>query len=334
VSARASLRVGVAGATGALGGELIGLLEERRFPIGELAPFASEDSLGSAIELRGEAWSVLGPDEPLRGLDLLFLCAPPAASLELARRALHAAVPCLDLSGALAGTPDVPLVVAELGAPSERLRAPIVAAPAGPALAFSLVLAPLAAAAGLERVSATALVAASSGGRGGIESLSQESIALFNQQDLPDADTFGRPVAFDCVPCVGEPDESGDSAHERAIARELRALLGDALRVGVTSVRVPTFSGDGGIVAVETARPLAPEAARAILAKAPGVALFDDPEGPSTRASAGQDDVLVGRLRRDPSSERGLLLFTAADALRIAARNGALLAEAWLAARV
>lgn len=333
MSPRASLRIGVAGASGALGGELIGFLEQRRFPIGELVPIASEGSRGAAIELHGEAWTLVGADEPLRGLDLLFLCAPPAPSLELARRALHAAVPCLDLSGALAGAADVPLLVADLGAPPERMRAPIVAAPAGPALAWSLVLAPLAAAAGLERVVATALVAASSGGRAGIESLSQESIALFNQQDIPEPEAFGRPVAFDCVPCVGEPDDAGDTAHERAVARDLRALFGDALRVGVTSVRVPTFSGDGGILAIETARPLAREAARSALAKASGVCLVDESDGPTTRASAGQDDVFVGRLRRDPSSERALLLFTAADALRVAARNGALLAEAWLAAR-
>lgn len=333
MSARAALRVGVGGATGALGGELIGLLGERRFPIGTLVPIASEGSLGSAVELRGEPWTVVGPSTPLHGLDLLFLCAPPAASLELARRALHAEVPCIDLSGALSGAPGVPLVVAELGAAADRLRAPIVAAPAGPALAWSLVLAPLAGAAGLERVVATALVAASSGGRAGIASLSEESIALFNQQDLPEPAAFGHPVAFDCVPLLGDPDADGASAHERALARDLHALLGDAVRIAASSVRVPTFSGDGGTLAVETSRLLAPDTARAVLAKAPGVRLVENDDPPSTRASVGRDEVLVGLVRRDPSHERGLLLFVAADALRVAARNGVLLAEAWLAAR-
>jgi aspartate-semialdehyde dehydrogenase len=335
VSGRAVLRLGVVGATGALGGELVGLLEERRFPVGELLPIATEDSRGAAVELRGEAWNVVGPDAPLRGLDLLFLCAPPTVSLELARRALHAEVPCLDLSGALAGMPEVPIVVAALGAGVEQLRAPIVAAPASPALAWSLALAPLASAAGLERVVGTALVTASAGGRRGIESLSQESIALFNQQDAPEPEVFGRPVAFDCLPDLGDLDEQGDSPLERALARDLRALIDPDLRVAVTAVRVPTFAGDGATLAVETARPLAVDAARAALEKAPGVQLWDEEAaGPTTRASAGQDDVLVGRLRRDPSVERGLLLWIAADALRLAARNGIQLAEAWLAARL
>jgi len=334
VSGRPALRVGLAGATGTLGGELLRLLEERRFPIGELLPIASAESRGSAVELRGEPWDVAGSDASLRGLDLIILCAPPGPSLELARRALHAEVPCLDLSGALAGTPEVPLVVVDLGTTPEQLRAPIVAAPAGPALAWALALAPLAAAAGLERVVGTALVAVSAGGRAGIEALSQESIALFNQQDLPEPEVFGQPIAFDCLPSLGEADEEGASAHERALVRDLRALLGDALRVGVTSVRVPTFTGDGAILAIETSRPLALADARALLAKAPGVSVVDEAgAGPSTRTSAGQEEVLVGRLRRDPSHERGLLLWIAADALCVAARNGALLAEAWLAAR-
>lgn len=334
MSPRAALRVGLLGATGTLGGELLGQLEQRRFPIGELVPIASEGSRGAAVELRGEPWDIVGADVALRGLDLVLLCAPPGPSLELARRALHAEVPCIDLSGALAGTAEVPLVVADLGVTSERLRSPIVATPAGPALAWALVLAPLAAAAGLERVLGTALVAASDGGRAGIEALSQESIALFNQEDLPEAEVFGQPVAFDCLPSLGEPDEDGASVHERALVRDLHALLGGALRLGVTSVRVPTFTGDGAILALETTRPLRLSDARALLAKAPGVSLVDEAGiGPTTRASAGQEDVLVGRLRRDPSHERGLLLWIAADTLHIAARNGALVAEAWLAAR-
>jgi aspartate-semialdehyde dehydrogenase len=332
VSAARGLRVAVAGATGALGGELIEVIEERRFPAINLLALASERSLGETVELRGDVFDVESGARSLRSLDLLFLCAPPPASLEWARLALRESVPCIDLSGALAGAPDVPLLAAELAPSAEALRAPILAAPAGPALAWAIALAPLARGAGLVRVVGTALESASSGGRRGIESLSAESIALFSQQDLPDPTVFERPVAFDCVPALGEAATEGSTPHEDALARDLERLLGAGLRIGATTLRVPTFVGTGASLAVETREPLSPSEACALLAKAPGVELVDPALSvPTTRTAAGRDVVLAGRVRRDPSCERGLLLWLAADALRLAAVNGVKLAEARLA---
>ncbi|HKE11631.1 MAG TPA: aspartate-semialdehyde dehydrogenase, partial [Myxococcota bacterium] len=100
-----ALRVAVAGATGTLGGELLSELDARRFPLGELVPLATQRSAGDAIEFRGEVYDVGTNASRLRGVDLAFLCAPPAGSLEIARRALHECVPCIDLSGALCGSP-------------------------------------------------------------------------------------------------------------------------------------------------------------------------------------------------------------------------------------
>lgn len=326
-----SLRVAVAGATGTLGGELLAVLDARRFPVTELVALATEHSGGESLEFRGDVVEVGTDPERLRGCDLAFLCAPAAASLDLVRRALQLSVPCIDLSGSVAGQPAVPLLVADVAAPPEALRQPLVACPSTQALAWAPVLAALSRATPLRRVVATALTSVSGAGRLGIEALSSETIALFNQQELPDAPYFGRPVAFDCLPSVGEVEADGSTAAESALARDLHRLLGEGVGIAVSSVRVPTFAGDAATLCVETGSPLDPREARALLAKAPGVELWDvDAEGPNTRAAAGRDVVLVGRLRRDPSCEQGLLLWLAADTLHLAASNGVKLAEARL----
>ncbi len=335
MSARSALRVGVAGATGMLGSELLVALEETGFPIDELLPIASAESVGGEIELRDECWRIAGDDASLRDLDLLVLCAPAPVSLELARRALHAQVPVLDLSGALAGLRDVPLVVAGDDLRAESLRAPIVAAPGVIALPLALVLGPIAKRAKLSRIVATALTSASAAGRAGVEALSAESIALFNQQDAPEAVLADVPRAFDCIPATGPEEEHGETESEVRVGRSLHRLLGDEVGLALSMLRVPTFVGDGATLLITTREAITPDEARRALASAPAIELCegDDPRAATTRTAAGRDVVLVGRVRRDPSCEQGLQLWLAADGVRLAAVHGARIAAAWLAAR-
>jgi aspartate-semialdehyde dehydrogenase len=290
-------------------------------PVAAVVPMASERSLGSDVELHGEVYAVESGLSRLRGLDVVILCAPAAASLEAVREALRASVPCVDASGALAASPDVSLPVAAFGGQWSP-EAPLVVSPPGPALALALVLCPLAQAVGLVRVSATLLEGASVAGRSGIDSLYQESLAVFNQQELPEPGAFARPVAFDCVPVLGELDANGESDHENAVARSLVRLVPGSVKIGVTAVQVPTFSGLGAVVSLETERALDPKEAARVLAEAPGVeAWLENPRDATTRAAAGRAAVLVARLRRDPVSEQGLALWIAADPLRLAAAN-------------
>jgi len=325
--ARAGLRIGILGATGALGGEVLAALADSGLAVAEIVPMAKDDSIGRDVELHGEVYPVEIGMAQVRGLDLLILCAPPAVSLEGVREALRASVPCLDASGVLAASPEVSLRVAAFGAqwPAE---APLVVAPPGPALALALVLRPLAEAAGLLRVSAALMEGASAAGRGGIDALYQESLALFNQQDLSEPGAFGRPVAFDCIPVLGELDESGRSDHENALERSLVRLIGEGLKVGVTAVQVPIFSGLGAVLTLETERPLDPKEAARVLALAPGVEPWtENPRDATTRAAAGRGAVLVARLRRDPLAENGLALWISADPLRLCAANAVGLAR-------
>jgi aspartate-semialdehyde dehydrogenase len=331
----AGLRVAVIGASGALGSELLAVLGERRFPLADVVPVATDRSLGGEVELAGETYPILTEVPRLDAIDLLFLCAPPAPSLELAGSALRARVPCFDLSGALAGQPDVPLLAADLGCAAEDLARPLVATPAGAALALALVLAPLEREAGLRRVVATSLEAVSGAGQQGMESLSQQVLAIFNQEELPASDVFDRPVAFDVLPAVGEIGSSGATAAEEALVGGVRRLLRRPdLPIAATVVRVPTFTGDGASLAIETESALDAARASEVLAKASGVALAqEDPRGPSTRSCSGSELVRVGRLRRDPTAPHGLLLWTGADALRLAASNAVRLAEARFVSR-
>jgi aspartate-semialdehyde dehydrogenase len=326
----AGLRVAVIGASGALGSEVLAVLDERRFPLGDVVPVATDRSLGSEVELQGESYPILTEVPRLDAIDVLFLCAPPGPSLDFAKAALRACVPCFDLSGALAGQPDVPLLAADLGFAGDDLAKPLVATPAGAALALALVLAPIEREAGLRRVVATTLEAVSGAGQMGMESLSQQVLAIFNHAELPSSSVFDRPVAFDLLPAVGEIEASGSTSHEEALVGALRRLLGrPELPVAVTVVRVPTFTGDGAALAIETGAEI--DAARVgdLLAKAPGVALErDDPRGPTPRATSGSELVHVGRLRPDPGVPHGLLLWTAADSVRLAASNAVRLAEA------
>ena len=327
-SSPAALRVGVVGATGSLGAEVLTLLDQSSLSVAEIVAVATDRSVGTDIEFQGQEIPVLTEVPRVGALDLLFLCAPPATSLEYVREALRAEVPCVDAAGALSLSPEIAPRIAAFGTEGGE-TSPLLVAPAGPAIPWGLVLRPLAEAAGLRRVVGTALEAAAVAGRRGIESLYQESLALFNQQDLPDPEVFARPVAFDCGPAFGGVEADGSSPRESLVAGCVERLLGGSLRMALTHVQVPTFVGLGASAAVETERPLDPDEAEQALEKAPGVELWrDDPDALTLRAAAGREEVLVGRVRRDPSHDSGLLFWMTADVLRLAALNAVQLAVA------
>lgn len=323
-------RVAVVGATGTLGSDLVEVLGERDYPVAELIPVASDGSLGEEVELHGETRPVLTGDVPLRGVDVVFLCVPGEAAAPWIKQCLEAAVPCIDLSGSLAGRDDVPVVAADLQPSEAALRQPLISGPPGPALALALGLAPLQARFGLRRVLGTVLESTSGAGREGIRTLESEVVALFNQEELPEPTVFAGPIAFDCVPELEHPaDRYGPGPAEACLVAVVQRLLGEAVPTALTRVRVPTFAGCGASLAVETREPADPELVRELLRKAPALELWDpDAAGPSTRDAVARPCVLVGRVRRDASSPGGLLLWLSADPVRLAASNAVRIAEA------
>ena len=322
-----NVRLGVVGATGALGGEVLARLDASPLAIGALAPIASVRSAGETIEFRGELFPVRSEAE-LRGLDLLLCCAPAPVSLGFVREALRAEVPCIDASGALALASEVPIAVAALGQADALREAPLVTSPPGAALALALVLHPIQRAVGIAHALATVLESAAGSGRDAIAALGAESVALFNQQDLPEPVADGRPLAFDCHPAVGEVEEAGSTAAEARLVHTLSRVLDAPLPLCVGIARIPTFVGQAIALQLETRTALDPKQARELLATAPGVALWEqDAEGPNLRSVSGTSSVSVGRLRADPTRERALLCWLAADSLHLAAANVVALAE-------
>jgi aspartate-semialdehyde dehydrogenase len=314
------LRVVLAGATGALGKEVREVLEPSGVPVAELIPVATEASVGTELEFRGDTLFVESELPALRGFDLLILCTPGAASLDLIRQALRAEVPCIDCSRVLALSGEIPLVMVDRS-PSAEITAPLVETPSGVGLAWTRVLGALAAIAGLERVVGTVMQPATSAGLRGLEVLSVETIALLSQSEAPDLDAFSAPLAFDCLPWTGngQTGEMGATDFEAGLRQDVQRMLGPEIELAVTGVQVPTFVGEGSALSILTDRPVSVEEARGALEKAAGVDLWDQDRAPSTRDAAGCDRVLVARVRSDPSSERGLLLWLATDGLRLVA---------------
>ena len=204
----AALRLGVVGATGTLGEELLLVLEEARLDLAELRPFAGKRSMGDTVEFAGASLPVLSGEVDFTGLDAVILCTPPAVSLELIRQALRVEAPCIDCSGALLASPEVPLVIADLGAHDGVSAAPLLASPTGTTLVWGPVLSALQREAGLVRVVGTVLHSASSAGRAGIELLSEQTLALIGQQERAEGEPLEGPMAFASVP------------HERAVGEE------------------------------------------------------------------------------------------------------------------
>jgi aspartate-semialdehyde dehydrogenase len=323
-------RVGLVGATGAVGREALRILEERRFPAVEIRLFASARSAG--MRLGHRTVNAVGPDA-FRGLDLVIFDTPDDVSRELVPQAAAAGAIVIDKSAAFRQEVDVPLVIPEVNA-DELRRVPrrIVANPNCTVAAFAVPLAPLHKAATLKRVIACSYQSVSGAGQQGVEQLWTEleaTVAAHRALDRPQGKAFAHPIALNVIPAIGSWRDSGFS-EETKVAAELRKMLGvPNLPVGVTCVRVPTVVAHGVAVHAEFDRPLSVARARALLADAPGVELVDEPAAgryPTPLAAAGRDPCFVGRLRLDEAG--GLAFFVVADNLRKgAALNAVQIAE-------
>jgi aspartate-semialdehyde dehydrogenase len=324
------MKLAIVGATGAVGRALLEALEEREVAVEALRLLASERSLAADdLEVRGEARRVERLAEgAFTGLDVAIFATPAEVSKAWVPRARAEGCRVVDASSAFRVDPAVPLVAIDVNGtqvtPAERA---VVAAPGATALHLATALAPLHAAAGLERVVVTALQCASGAGRRGVEQLEREAHALMNgvEPDLSTGGAIPHRLAFNLVPQVGAFGPSGYGEEELRVAAELKRLVGALeLPVGVTVVRVPTFHGHAASVNVRTRRKLSAAGARELLRKAPGVKVLDEPGTgvyPMPMLAVADDAVHVGRLRDDLSQPDGLELYVAADNLRTGAAS-------------
>jgi len=330
VGGAAGLRIAVVGATGAVGTIMLDVLAQRRLPVAELVPFASARSAGR--ELRGMGVRALAEDD-IAGFDLALFSAGATVSREWAPRFARAGAVVVDNSSAWRTDPEVPLVVAEVNADALEGHRGIVANPNCSTMQLLVAIKPIYDAVGIERLLVSTYQSVSGTGVRAVEELKAQTHAVLHDM-APDPPTvYPHPIAFNVLGGAGTFADGDDHTNEeRKMIFETRKILGDeTIRVGVTCARVPVINSHSESVNVETREPLSAEDCRAVLERAPGVAVLDDPTRdayPTALAAAGRDEVLVGRIRRDPSHERALQLWVVSDNLRKgAATNAVQLAE-------
>jgi aspartate-semialdehyde dehydrogenase len=331
------MRVAIAGATGVVGREMLKVLEERDFPVGELVPLASERSEGQKLQFRGDDVVVgrLKPDS-FEGVDIALFSPGATVSREFAPHAARSGAVVVDNSSAFRMDPDVPLVVPEVNPKAVELAVRpggrrIVANPNCSTIQLVVVLKPLHDAAVLDRVVVSTYQSVSGAGQKGIDELEAQSRALFNLDEVT-SKKFPHRIAFNLLPEIGPANPNGYTEEEMKMVNETRKILGlPDLKMSATCVRVPIFYCHSEAVNLTFERDLGPEKAREVLGTAPGVKVLDDlPQHvyPMPMLGVGDDDALVGRIRRDLSHERGLALFVVSDNLRKgAATNAVQIAE-------
>jgi len=314
------LRVAVAGATGAVGREMLKILAERRFPAREVIALASERSEGKKVpyaggELRVERLT----HESFEGVDLALFSAGASRSLEFAPSAVRDGATVVDNSSAFRMDPKVPLVVPEVNPDALHSHEGIIANPNCSTIQMVAALKPLHDAARIHRIVVSTYQAVSGAGQGAIDELARQ-VEAHRRSRPAEPSKMPHPIAFNCLPQIDVFLEEGETKEERKMADETRKILGEPdLMISATCVRVSVFNGHSESVNVEFERPLSPEEARALLARAPGIQVVDDPRMsayPMPLMASGRDPIFVGRVRRDPSAPNALNLWIVADNLR------------------
>lgn len=320
------------GATGAVGGEFLRLFEERSFPVRELRLLASERSVGKELTFRGETHMVARADgKAFEGIDVAFFSAGAGRSHALIPAALDAGALVVDNSSAFRMEPGVPLVVPEVnGAAIGANR--LISVPNCTAIILCMAVQPLRSLGEIERLIVSTYQSASGAGAAVMRHLEDETRALLAGEPLPTSMLKDR-YAFNLFSHNTPIRPDGFNEEEGKVMEETRKILGlPKLRMNVTCVRVPVLRAHTESVTVEFSA-VAPgeDEIREVLVRSPGIRVIDDRDAndfPTPLKASGGDDVLVGRVRRDPSDERSIIMLIAGDQLlKGAALNAVQIAE-------
>jgi len=319
---KSEYHVALAGATGAVGNEMLQILEEQEFPVASLKLLASSRSAGKTLDFRGESLHVEElRDDSFEGVDIALFSAGAAASRQFAPAAAESGCVVIDNSSGWRMDPEVPLVVPEVNphAVADYRRKGIIANPNCSTIQMVVVLKPIYDAAGIERVVVSTYQAVSGTGKNAIEELTEQTRNLLTFQEVT-ADVYPHRIAFNCFPHIGSFLENGYTEEEMKMVHETHKIMEDPnIRVSATTVRIPVFYGHSEAVNIQTERKLSAKEARVLLFQAPGVRVMDNPDEriyPMPSEAAGINDTLVGRIREDISIENGLDLWIVADNIR------------------
>lgn len=325
------LRVGVVGATGAVGREILNMLEQRNFP-GQVRALASSRSAGQDVPFQDGRLVVEELTEnSFQDMDLALFSAGGSTSEKFAPIATKSGCVVVDNSSAWRMDPQVPLVVPEVNPDDLSRHKGIIANPNCSTIQMVVVLKPLHDVGRITRVVVSTYQAVSGSGQKAVQELETQMRQMLNMQD-PEVKVYPYQIAFNCLPHIDVFLDNDYTKEEMKMVLETKKIMGDdSIRLTATTVRVPVFYGHSESVNVETEKKITPAEARVILGQAPGIKVLDNPKEkiyPMPIHAAGEDLTFVGRIREDETIANGLNLWIVADNLRKgAALNAVQIAE-------
>jgi len=324
--------IAIAGATGAVGVEILRVLERRNFPVASLKLLASARSVGKTLEFKGKPHKVEElKASSFKGVDIAFFSAGATRSREFVPHAKAAGAVVIDNSSAFRMDPNVPLVVPEVNPGDLARHDRVIAVPNCSAIIMATAIWPLHQAAGIRKVVVSTYQSASGAGAAAMREL-EDQVHQYAEGKEVTRSVFPHQIAFNLFSHNTKVAENGYNEEENKMVEETRKMFHmPELAILPTCIRVPVLRAHSEAISLDLEKPLSPAEARAILEKAPGVKVVDDPAAnhfPMPLEASGDLDVHVGRIRRDLSNPNGLALFVAGDQLlKGAAWNAVQIAE-------
>lgn len=322
------IKLAIVGATGAVGQEMLKVLEERNFPVGELICLADPREAGTRLKFKGEEHIVAAATpEAFKAADIALLAVGSDISQMIAPDIVAQNCVVIDNSYAFRMDPEVPLIVPEVNADDIDWHKGIIANPNCSTIIMVVAVNPLHKAASIKRILVSTYQAVSGAGKAGLDELDQHIHAAINGVE-PILRVFQHPIAFNVIPHIDVFEDNAYTREEMKMVWETQKIMhAPELRIAATAVRIPVYRSHSESIYIETEKALSPQEARQILADAPGVIVQDDPlhnTYPMPLFSSNRDEVFVGRIRRDISSENGLAMWVAADQIRKGAATNAI----------
>ena len=312
--------VAVLGATGAVGREMISILEERNFPVGKLVPLASARSAGSTIPFRGEDVTVIeATPDSFKGVDIVLGASPNKLAKEMAPHIVAAGAVFVDNSSAFRLYDDVPLVIPEINPEDVKKHKGIISNPNCSTIVSLVAVNAINKLSPIKAMTVSTYQAVSGAGDGGPVELKSQVEAIAEGKEI-EKKIFPYQIAYNLIPQIGDFTENGYTTEEMKMQNEGRKIMHlPELLVGCTCVRVPVFRSHSISITLATETPISVEDAKAAIANAEGCRLVDDPANksyPMPLDTSDQDIVFVGRIRKDLTNPNGLTLWCCGDQVR------------------
>ena len=330
------MRVAIVGASGAVGQELLRILDQRDFPLDDLVLFGSKRSAGRSYTFKGKEYQVkeLRHNDDFKGVDIAFTSAGAGTSKEFAADITRFGAVMIDNSSAFRMDEDVPLVVPEIN-PEDGLNRPrgIIANPNCTTIMMVVVLNPIDKLSHIKKIHIASYQSASGAGAAAMQELQQQYKEIVEEGEVRTISKFPHQLAYNVIPQIDKMMPNDYTKEEMKMFNETRKIMHSDVRTSATCVRVSYLRSHSESVWFDTEKPLEGEAVRKARRQAPGVTVVDDPQHyvyPMPLESAGKDDVYVGRIRKDLADDNGMTLWLTGDQIRKGAALNAIQIAEWL----